>query len=301
MVGWSPVSSMPTPRHDVSAAFVGSRLHVVGGDTDPAPETGEITVHESWVLGDGPSWETRAPYPLAQRSGVAVSLDGVLHVVGGFNAANPAYAQHYAYDPGADAWSARAPLPAARRFPAGGVIDGLFYIAGGATAGLVPSALAWVYDPGVDAWSSVAPMPVARVAPAWTVAAGRLYVVGGFDGATSPQSSNYRYDPGADAWATLAPMPTARFGAGGATLAGEIHVFGGIISGISTNTQAHEVYNPSSGTWRSLDVYPDSNRWVRGATGPTGIFGVGGFTTENVPSIYALQIGGFLVGAVGIG
>src|SRR5439155_24608062 len=139
-------------------------------------------------------WRSLAPLPTPRSEVGAAEVNGLIYVVGGFDAAGFA---NEAYDPRADSWSARAPLPRPLNHPAAAGLNGKLYVVGGADNQTGRSvASLYEYDPAADAWTERASMPTARNALGAVALNGLLYAVGGIG--VRDVATNEVYDPSTD-------------------------------------------------------------------------------------------------------
>ncbi len=77
---WTPLPSMPSPRGGLTAAVVGGRIHVTGGEELAGGQT--YAAHESFDPSTG-VWQTLPPLPTARHGLASASLAGVWYVIGG--------------------------------------------------------------------------------------------------------------------------------------------------------------------------------------------------------------------------
>jgi hypothetical protein len=88
-------------------------------------------------------WSDLAPIG-TPRSEVAVAeLNGVIYVIGGFEASGNTSALVEAYDTAADSWSGVSPLPVALHHAAAASANGKLYVLGGFTSDYDPVATAY--------------------------------------------------------------------------------------------------------------------------------------------------------------
>jgi N-acetylneuraminic acid mutarotase len=88
---------------------------------------------------------------------------------------------------------------------------------------------------------------------------GKLYVMGGFEsGFWKPVNTTYEYDPDLHRWSNKTPLPTARGAHAAAVINGKIHLVGGAHRKLFKldNTDAHEVYDPTTDSWETLPPLP---------------------------------------------
>jgi hypothetical protein len=182
------------------------------------------------------------------RSAAAASLDGRIHVLGGFRYGGRTNL-HRIFDIAASTWGTGAALPEPLdnamvvTSPAG------LHLMGGSTA-QGSTNRHWIYNPQANAWVAAPDLPRRRRAGGAAYVNGRIYLIGGLanDGDLIPAVDVY--DVAARTWTTTTPLPTRRFQAGIAVVDGDIIVAGG--SNLNGPLDGVAALNPETGTWRNL-------------------------------------------------
>jgi hypothetical protein len=220
-------------------------------DTGPFPGTiwiagyarGEIVVYEPDDYGLG-RWETRHPSGVRRQEVSYVAAGGKLYLAGGDT-------RHEVYDPATDSWRDIAPLPTKVDHIQGVELGGRVYYLGGLLAWPEPAVAAVLaYDPQADRFELGTPMPRPRGAGGVAAYDGRIYYVGGLsDGEAVPWTDVY--DPATGTWERLADMPRARDHFQAAVVGDELYAIGGRDVDIDATTDAVDVLDLRTGTWRS--------------------------------------------------
>ena len=202
-----------------------------------------------------PGWTPVSDLLQPVRSAAAVTLNGRVHVLGGFGNNYQYTLAHQIYDPVAGSWSYGTPLPVPLDNAAAVVSSKGIHLLGGSTESGATSDH-WIYSPVTRQWESAPPLPDARkAAVAWFVN-DRIYLFGGLTEETT-NSEVAVYDVAAETWSTATPMPTPRYSAAGSWFDGEIVVAGG--SGARyEESQLVSAFNPATNTWRELPPMPDN-------------------------------------------
>jgi len=126
------------------------------------------------------TWRTLAPMPTPRTEVAVAALDGLIYVVGGFEADGSVSAKVEVYDPISDTWDGVAPLPAPRHHAAAVAFIGRVFVIGGfATSFSDPRADVWSYDSASKRWSNGPHLTVARGAHAAAADPGNVVVFGG--------------------------------------------------------------------------------------------------------------------------
>lgn len=232
------------------------------------------------------SWVARAPLPLPRSEMAwATTLNGRMHMVGGYGAQRVDRPYHHVYDPAADKWLDAPQLPRGANHVGVCVVGGKLHAIGGfVEQNRKPDTNCYVLDG--EAWRAIAPLPRPCGAIACVERAGLLHAIGGAVGDTFPTKRSVDwhlvYDPRIDQWSTRAPMPTGRDHTGTLTVNGLIHVIGGRVDSFHTNSNLHHVYDGREDKWIPRAPLPTA-RSGHGAVLYRGkIFVMGGEGTNRV-------------------
>jgi hypothetical protein len=131
-----------------------------------------------------------------------------------------------------------------------------------------------------NAWETMPPVPETEYGIRASTANGKIYVMG--------DSINYEYDPATDKWTEKTPMLTPRTYFSITTYQNKIYAVGGragFVSGIGTiDSNANEVYNPSTDTWQILTPMPINISDIDANAVNGKIYMIGGGVTKE-PSL----------------
>jgi N-acetylneuraminic acid mutarotase len=155
-------------------------------------------------------------------------------------------------------WELLPPTPTARTEVAVVNHQDKIYLIGGFTPNGISDQVE-VYDPKTNSWSTVAPLPSPRHHTTAVSTNGKIYVVGGFSsGMWTPVNTTYAYDAANNEWTQQAPMPTERGALAAGVIDGKIYAVGGALKKFFRlrNTNANEVYDPKTNTWKQLAPIP---------------------------------------------
>lgn len=262
--------------------------------TDPNVKTAPADIMNAQHVFDSPvpkaenpgRWVTKAPLPLPRSEMAwATTLNGRVHIVGGYAEQRVDRPYHHAYDAAADKWIDGPQLPRGANHVGVAVVGGKLYAIGGfVEQNRKPDTLCFVMDG--NAWKPIAPLPKACGAIACVELNGMLHAIGGAVGDTfeTKKSVDWHlvYDPRIDQWSTRAPLPTGRDHTGTVTANGVIHVIGGRVDSFHTNSNLHHIYDPKEDKWRPRAPLPTA-RSGHGAVLYRGqIFVMGGEGTNKV-------------------
>lgn len=129
--GWTALTPMPTARDGAVGAAMNGKFYVIGGLAGPNNvQSNYLNVVEAYDPATD-SWTTKTPAPTARYQQGAVTIHGLLYVVGGQGYLAQELATLEFYNPLTDEWGTATAMPAASVGPSVGGIDGVLYAAGG--------------------------------------------------------------------------------------------------------------------------------------------------------------------------
>jgi len=237
---WVAKAAMPHARNLFAVAAAGGLAYVIGGEllntgTTPGPDSALVEVYNPAT----DAWAAGVALPTARKAPVAATVNGVIYVIGGFNAGNPGgLGTVEAFDPLASSWTTKTSMPTARSSAAAAVVGGptarhalgsdalgpAAYAVGGAALTSPSGFVSTVERFDGANWSSSASMSLIRANVAVVGASGLLYVIGG-NNTIAALSSVEAFDPASGTWTIKTDMPTSLTQLGGVTIGGLIYVF----------------------------------------------------------------------------
>jgi N-acetylneuraminic acid mutarotase len=253
-----PTAGAPTARHEAAYVQAGNKFYLMGGRGikpvqvyDPA----------------GRTWTNAAATPIEMHHFQAVTLDGLIYVVGAFTGAYPSETpipNIYIYNPATNQWIMGPNIPQDRRRGAAGVVvhNKKIYVVDGIVNGHNSGSVNWLdeFDPATNAWTILPNAPRTRDHFHAAVIGNKLYAAGGRRTSASTNQVFSLTVPEVDAfdfttrqWATLAnPIPTLRAASGTVALDGELVVIGGESGTQTTAHKETEALNVSTAAWQRL-------------------------------------------------
>jgi N-acetylneuraminic acid mutarotase len=180
-------------------------------------------------------------------------------------------------------WKVLPPTPTARTEVAVVNHQDKIYLIGGFTPNGISDQVE-VYDPKSKDWSKVAPLPAPRHHTTAVSTHGKIYVIGGFSsGMWTPVNTVYAYDAAEDKWMEQTPMPTERGALAAGVLDGKIYAVGGAFKKLFRlrNTNANEVYDPTTNTWKQLAHIPTPRDHLTVSVANGLLFAIGGRVNVN--------------------
>ncbi|MDX1438168.1 MAG: kelch repeat-containing protein, partial [Anaerolineales bacterium] len=255
---WEQRAPLLESNSELSVAELDGKIYALGGYPASRQTVDTVQIYDSAT----DTWRIGPPLPAASNHNVAVAAEGRVYLIGGQPTAQgggPFLQDVFAYDPASDSWSDRSPLPLPRSGMAGAALDGKIYVAGGRPPMGHEFA---VYDPQTDQWTRLPEMPTARNHFVVAALNGEIYALGGrFGAGFSSEVTDIVeiFDPETGEWRPGTPMPTKRSGHNGIVANGCLHIMGGEGNGagnVKGLYPQHEVYNPQTDTWTSLDPMP---------------------------------------------
>jgi hypothetical protein len=204
-------------------------------------------------------WEPVTPMPSRREAQSAVSLDGLIYLVGGYCSYSPWLLPEdpcpdrsmFIYDPAADAWWEGA-APAATGAGVAAAVAGRIHFLAWDGWGAVTHER---YDPDLHAWTVLDPPPDR---------AGVLHAVGDLLYMVGATGATWAFDPASGVWSTRAPLITPRMYAASTVLDGRIYVAGGQDwnghASSSVGITSHERYDPATNSWSTVAPLPFPRR-----------------------------------------
>ncbi len=258
---WQPLppkTGTPTERHENAYVKAGDKFYLLGGrGLHPVQVYDPVTQ----------AWTSAAPPPFEMHHFQAVSLNGLIYVLGAFTGEYPGeqpVPNVYIYNPATNAWATGPAIPVARRRGAAGVAvyNNKIYLAGGIVNGHNGGFVPWLdeFDPATGVWRALPDAPRARDHFHAAVIGTKLYAAGGrrtsagtgqiFE-LTIPEVDAYDFSTGS--WTTLPiAIPTQRGGSTAVAAGNELIVIGGESGVQETAHQQTEALNVTTNVWRRL-------------------------------------------------
>lgn len=223
------------------------------------------------------TWLEGKSLPTPRTEIIAVSLDNLVYVMGGFTNEGRITNAVEVYNTTNNLWDAKqSPLPIPLHHATASAHDGRIYVIGGYTGDWNPSDRLFIYDPKIDNWTTGPSMPTARGSHVSSFVGDVLYVIGGYMHDHS-LSNVEAFDTINGTWTSLSPMPTARHHAASGVVDGNIYVIGGRITDSLVNVDVVEKYNPVLDKWDTdLAPMPSKRSGIAAATVSELIYILGG-------------------------
>ena len=259
---YSTGAIMPSPRSEMAAAAIGSKIFVVGGSPGTLDTIEVYDVDsDSWSSSeefdeeDPSDAATVSPLPLAVNHAAAASHDGKLYVIGGYLEGRVPSEKLFIYDPSIDTWTQGADMLTPRAALTANFVNGKLYVVGGTNNEANALNTLEQYDSSTNTWKELPSMPTARQHLSSTVVDGKLYVAGGrISGPSTNVGAFEVYDTVNESWSGLVSMPSERGGLAAAAIGNNLYVFGGESS--DTVFDNNEKYDTTTGKWTSGPLLP---------------------------------------------
>jgi N-acetylneuraminic acid mutarotase len=233
------------------------------------------------------SWVTKASIHISRTNAVAVTVNGIVYVIGGsqkYNTSDTGFSyisinSTEAYNPSTDTWVDKAPMPTSRDALGAAVFQRKIYCFGGRNVTKdysISTNLNEVYNTKTNSWETKTPIPTARSDFQASEVDEKIYLIGGRIESESSSITEISaqveiYDPTSDTWAIGSPIPTAVAGYASAVLDGKIYVISGVTRD-STYTNLTQIYDPKTDEWSlGAPISMSVNAAVAGATNGTKV------------------------------
>ena len=257
---WRPVDAEGSAekRHENAFVHAGDKFILIGGRGQKKTD-----IYDT----QSKKWSAAAQLPMEVHHVQAVSLDGLVYLLGGFTGGWPnetPLSHVLIYDPLQDVWQIGPKIPEDRRRGAAGVAvrDDKIYMANGIINGHTSGWVNWLdeFDPYANTWKKLPNSPEARDHFQAAVIDDKLYVAGGrrsgsaetgFAGTVKPTNV---YDFETRTWEVLPNIPTPRAGSATGILNGNLVVLGGESDAQQAAHDEVEMLNIDSKKWTALPV-----------------------------------------------
>ncbi|KAH7465967.1 Kelch-like protein 5 [Phytophthora ramorum] len=227
-------------------------IFVVGGFNNP----GALNTVEYLDFHRG-EWFPAAPMSTRRSySGVAVTKDNKIFVMGGTSSSSQHHKTMEQFDPEANAWTEMPPMTNARSYLGATVVGNFIYAVGGFNGQAHLSSVERL-NLQTQQWELMSPLSTGRSGLAVVALNGLIYAIGGYDGRKHLKSVEV-FDPQTNQWSSVAGMRYARNGPAAVVQehSNGILVFGGESRhGARMNTS--ERLDLNSGMWSDVDAFAD--------------------------------------------
>ena len=200
-------------------------------------------------------WAPQPPLAHARAGLGAVTVNGQILAIGGFDPPKIFASVESRRLVGGDSWQPAPPLPTAWVNLATAELNGRVFAVGGYDANGDPLPVVETFNPRFGLWTESLPLPEPRGGAGAAALDGLLYVAGGIvpvgGGEFRSTASMIVYEPIRNTWRPVAPMRTARERFRLVTAGGYIYAVGGKGEGPSLTTV--ERYDPRTDSWRTIN------------------------------------------------
>lgn len=228
------------------------------------------------------SWTTKASMSIYKVGSGAVSVDGKIYVIGGYNNYNAGgfLKRVEVYDPMTNTWTRKSDMLTARNAMGVVEVNGIIYVIGGhVETGDGNTNEVEAYDPATDQWTRKASMAKSRHGLSVAEVNGKIYAIGGLD-ANGNVEAVEEYDPLTNTWTTKTTIPSMRAHLGAAEVNGKIYAIGG--GGGDHHFNMVEEYDPVTNTWATKASMPTPRTGLGVAVVNDKIYAIGGYSGDTV-------------------
>ncbi|CAN5304597.1 hypothetical protein BH23BAC1_BH23BAC1_22650 [soil metagenome] len=246
-------------RHENGLVRAGDKIILLGGRGMKPMDIYEIKTKK---------WSKGAQPPFEAHHMQAVSLDGLVYVVGAFTGPYPfetPLSNILIYDPEIDTWAIGPEVPADRRRGAAGVVthDNKIYVVCGIINGHTSGWVNWLdeFDPATNQWKKLPNAPRSRDHVHAAVIDDKIYMAGGRrsgdkSGFAATVKETDVYDIKSGKWTSLpspgGDIPTTRAGSAAAVHKGNLLIMGGESGSQELSHNEVEMLDVKAGKWTAL-------------------------------------------------
>lgn len=238
--GWANKANMPVALAGAAVVEHGGKVYVFGGSYgSSAVGAVDGTKSDKTYVYDpsNNTWTAKTSMSKARTAARAVSLNGKIYVIGGYDS-NLAYLRLVEiYDPATDAWSLGQEVPSGRAWAGAVASGGSIYYFGGQNYLYEGSKEAYRYDPASNTWTALQNMPFSSKATGAADVNGRIFII-----SDTTDRLVWEYVPGTNSYTTKQSLP-ALYGGSTAVLGNTIYTFSNGPSG------AVHLYDIANDTW----------------------------------------------------
>jgi len=223
---WTHLRDKPTPVTDVSAALLGEKIYVPGGELADGTISAVLEIYDPRK----DTWSQAAPMPKAISVYALAAYEGKLYLFGGWDG-QYYLASTYIYDPAMDTWQEGTPMPAARAYAGAAEAGGKIYVIGGWNDKELLSTNE-AYTPNRDRsddvpWTQLPSLPEGHHAFGMQGIGELIFVVGK---STNERDTLLQFLPQNNLWTFFYEEPPAPIGRhfAVATLQGYLYILGGV-------------------------------------------------------------------------
>lgn len=296
---WREVAAFDEVRHEHAFAQAGRHFLLLGGRES-------LQVRRYSI--DSGSWSNGATAPVKLHHFQAVTIDGVVYLLGAMTGeccAEPPVANVYLYDPLADRWHSGPSIPQGRRRGGGGAVavGRQLYLVSGNTNGHYGPVSTQVdrFDPATASFTPLAPIPNPRDHFFVHHHAGKLVAASGRNSNAAEDGDVFDdtvaavdvYDIAGNSWSTLAAgsnMPTPRAGAASGIIGGTLVVAGGESSAQSSAHGHVDGLDLTTLAWGPLTAMRSARHGGQAIVSNDGLYVVAGSANRGGPGSTPLPL-----------
>lgn len=286
-------------RHENALVRAGNKIILLGGRGLKAVDIYD-TQDQEWTQGAQP--------PLEVHHVQAVSLDGLVYVVGAFTGSWPhetPLSHILIYDPLQDTWAIGPEIPENRRRGAAGVVvyQDKIYVVNGIINGHTSGWVNWLdeFDPASNKWRTLPNAPRARDHVHVAVIDDKLYVAGGRrsgyseDGFANTIKETNVFDFNSQQWMELSSpegdIPTERAGSAAVVYQSNLLVMGGESGEQELAHNEVEMLDVASGSWETLPPMQTGRHGTQAISfGDMVVIGAGSGNRGGGPELNSFEV-----------
>lgn len=206
-INWKVVTTMPTPRYELTSEIINGKIFTLGGIDGVSPNLYKVSNKVEAYDPETNVWQSMAPTPTLRYSAASVVLNEKIWVLGGHHEEVVTRTNEVEiYDPVNNAWDFGVPMLEVRQELAAATFADKIYAFGGTPNGTVTLNSVEEYDPLLDIWQLREPMPRGRTGAVAVTVGSLIYIIGGIDNSSEYVRVIDVYNPLDDTWSTLSSI-----------------------------------------------------------------------------------------------
>ena len=215
---WESISPMSSVRYTVAFTVLNQKLYAIGGVLNGV-SLASVEIYDPI----SETWSEGVELPAGVNRCEAITVNGKIYVVGGWNSSSQNTGKVFCFDPSANIWTYKQDMPTARHGHKLVWFEDRIWAIGGSD-GISNLRKVESFDPVTNIWQVEASLEVARHWPTAWVASNRVYVGGSWN----PWIDSIEcYNPNTSMWKLSDTLPENKGFCGSVVAGGKLYLASG--------------------------------------------------------------------------